>query len=139
MGITQSSPELERVEGAEEDELEIAVDSHAIAPEYLTSGSAAFSIFAPQDLTVRSDSWTNLHTGLRFRLPCMLVISIHSCKPCLTVHPTLVDCDEEVVLPVRYAGSAQSIDLKRGEPIASALVLPVAHPEFRLFTNSVHS
>ena len=127
--------------------LDIAVDDYAIAPEYPTPGSGAFSIFAPQDLTVSSDAWTHVRTGLTFRMPFMLVISIRSCKPCLTVHPTLVDCDDdenEVIIPITYRPGGpghprevQQMTVKRGEAIASALVLPIARPGFRLYSPDV--
>ena len=149
MGLAQSSEAGTTAAGAESFDLalDIAVDDHAIAPEYPTSGSAAFSIFAPQDLTVSSDAWTHVRTGLTFRMPFMLIISIQSCKPCLIVHPTLVDCDEdenEVIIPIMYRPGGpgherrvQQMTLKRGEVIASGIVLPIARPGFRLYSPDV--
>lgn len=143
MGLSQSTEAAPKDADAFDLVLDIAVDEHAIAPEYPSSGSAAFSIFAPQDLTVSTDSWTFVRTGLTFRLPFMLVVSISSCKPCLTAQPTLVDCDDddkEVVLPLLYKASGQrgdgpqQITVRRGEPIAWGLVLPIARPGFRLYT-----
>ena len=141
MGITQSA---EAPDSPDEFDLTLDVELSpgAIAPAYSKTGSGAFTIYAPHDLSLDYGRWTLLNTGLTFSLPFMLVISVDSVDPLLLVHRTVLDCEsEELCLWLCYwpgcppviSEDMAPMKVRRGDPIARGLVLPIARPEFRLY------
>lgn len=121
--------------------IDIALSEEAVPPEYTTPGRCTFTIFAPRDVELRAGEWATVPTGMSFRLPFMLVISVDAHDPDVVVNRVLIDCDYEgeLVLHVLYRPSpvadAEELTRKvaRGEPLATGLVLPIARPAFRLF------
>lgn len=139
MGLAQSA---EAYDAPEDFDLTIDVElsPDALAPAYSTPGSGAFTIFAPRDVSLDYGQWTMIHTGVTFRLPFMLAISVDAHNPFLVVHRTVLDCESgELCLMVHHWPGVSSLDnqdpmvVRRGDPIASGIVLPIARPEFRLF------
>ena len=143
MGLAQSA---EAPDAPEDFDLtvDVELDPDAFAPAYHPPGSGAFTICAPRDLSLDCGRWTLIHTGLTFRLPFMLVISVDALNPdpTLLVHRTVLDCEsEELCLWLCYWPGAPPVvsddmdpmEVRRGDPIARGLVLPIARPEFRLF------
>ena len=128
------------------DEFDLSLDVElcpgAIAPAYSKTGSGAFTIYAPHDMSLDYGRWTLIHTGLTFRLPFMLVISVDSLDPLLLVHRTVLDCDSGLLAlwlcywpgaPPVVSDDMDPMELRRGDPIARGLVLPIARPGFRLY------
>jgi hypothetical protein len=139
MGLAQSA---EAPDAPEDFDLTIDVElsPDALAPAYRTPGSGSFTIFAPRDAEIRAAEWNIVRTGLTFRLPFMLVISVDDHGPLMEVHRTLIDCEheDELVLQMRHraprgSGPGAWHPVRRGDPIARGIVLPIARPEFRLF------
>jgi len=136
MGTTQSSEAPDEFDLS----LDVELGPEAIAPAYRKTGSGAFTIFAPRDAEIRAAEWNIVRTGLTFRLPFMLVISVDDHDPLMEVHRTLIDCEheDELVLQMRHraprdSGPAPWHPVRRGDPIARGIVLPIARPEFRLY------
>ena len=133
MGLAQSA----EADAAELDlHIDIELDEAAVQPEYATPGKGAFTIFAPRDIDLVPEQWTLVPTGLYFRLPFMLVIVVDAPFHDVMVQRTIVDCDynRELVLQVQYRGGQEPTHtVRRGEPLASAMVLPVARPGFRFY------
>ena len=143
MGAAHSSDGPETAEAFDLG-IDVSLSDDAIPPEYATPGRCSFTIFAPKDLELLPDEWTAVPTGLSFRLPFMLVISVGAHDPDIAVNRMLIDCDSEaeIVLHVMYRASpvAQTSakrKVARGDPLASGLVLPIARPAFRLFKTEV--
>ena len=145
MGLAQSAEAPETAEDFDL-HLDVTLDDGTPPPEYPTPGSAAFTIFARRDVTISSDKWTTVPTGLTFHLPFMLVVSIDSHSPELVVRRTVVDCDVDqstLMLPMLYRPllsdptKVETLTVRRGEPIASAVVLPIARPAFRFYAPEV--
>ena len=140
MGLTQST---EEVESAELDlQIDIELDDTAVPPQYTTPGKGAFTIFAPREIVLAPEQWFLVPTGLSFRLPFMLVIVVDSHCTDIVVHREIIDCDytQELVLKVHNrlpAATHTTYTMKRGEPLALAMVLPVARPGFRLYQPDV--
>ena len=143
MGLAQSAEAPDSPENFDLT-VDVELDPDALAPTYHTPGSGAFTIFAPRDMRLDYGRWTLIHTGVTFRLPFMLVISVDALNPdpTLLVHGTVLDCDsEELCLWLCYWPNGPSVEqttwkpmeVRRGDPIARGLVLPIARPEFRLF------
>lgn len=137
MGTTQSS---EAPDSPDEFDLTLDVElgPGAIAPTYSKTGSGAFTIFAPRDIEVVTEEWRLISTGITFSLPFMLVISVDGYGADVVVHRTILDCEntEELWLPLIYRpGDPKHVSktVRRGEPLARGLVLPIARPGFRLF------
>ena len=141
MGLAQSA---EAPDAPEDFDLTIDVelDPEAFAPAYHPPGSGAFTICAPRDMRLDCGRWTLIHTGLTFRLPFMLVISVDSFDPFLLVHRTVLDCDSGLLAlslcywpgcPPVIPEDTAPMKVRRGDPIARGIVLPIARPEFRLF------
>lgn len=139
MGLAQSAEAYDAPENFDLT-INVELDPDALAPAYSTPGSGAFTIFAPRDVSLDYGRWTMIHTGVTFRLPFMLAISVDSHDPFLVVHRTVLDCEYgELWLALHYWPGVNNLDnrdptvVRRGDPIARGLVLPIARPEFRLF------
>lgn len=120
--------------------LDVELGPGAIAPAYGKTGSGAFTIYAPRDIEVTTEGWQIVSTGLTFSLPFMLVISVDGYSADVVVHRTILDCEntEELWLPLIYRPGDphkhnSSKTVRRGEPLARGLVLPIARPGFRLY------
>ena len=104
--------------------LDVELGPAAIAPAYSKTGSGAFTIYAPRDIEVTTEGWQMVSTGLTFRLPFMLVISVDGYDADVVVHRTILDCEttEELWLPLIYRPGEphkhSSKTVRRGEPLA---------------------
>ena len=143
MGLAQSAEAPDSPENFDLT-VDVELDPDALAPTYHTPGSGAFTIFAPRDIRLDPGQWALIHTGVTFRLPFMLVVSVDALNPdpTLLVHRTVLDCESEELLlwlcywpngPPVVANNRDPMQVRRGDPIARGLVLPVARPELRLF------
>ena len=147
MGLAQSA----EVDAAELDlHIDIELDEAAVQPEYATPGRGAFTIFAPRDITLVLDEWAYVYTGISFRLPFMLVVVVDSLSPDLVVQRTIIDCEQQAPIVLRvfardidrmlYEPDPEQEDafiVRRGKPLASAMVLPIARPGFRFYQSQL--
>lgn len=131
-------------------QIDIELDDEAVRPEYFTPGRGTFTIFAPRDIKLVVDEWAYVYTGLSFRLPFMLVIVVESLSSSLGVKRMIIDCEDQLPLVLRVFPSdidgllynpdpedENAFLVKRGQPLASAMVLPIARPGFRFYQSQL--
>ena len=147
MGLAQSA----EVDPADHDlQIDIELDDEAVRPEYFTPGRGTFTIFAARDTTLVLDEWAYVYTGISFRLPFMLIIVVDSLSSHLVVERTIIDCEKQAPLilrvfardfdPMLYEPDPEQEDafiVRKGKPLASAMVLPIARPGFRFYQSEL--
>lgn len=118
--------------------IDVDLDEDAKLPTYESAGRAGLSLYASEDVVLNANEKTRIPTGVRVRLPFMLVgMVVGPDSQHIDVTTEMVDFDSTTPLFVNAtfrpaAQHAESgvtrVGFKKGDKIAMLVILPIARP-----------